>query len=87
MYLKIIDIMNKYQISRTSVNTMIAEMQDCKSGKHLKKRYPASAVIGIKRMRRIDSDCFQDYFENLERLRHPNMRKYVEDFRDGKKSA
>ena len=56
MYLKIIDIMNKYQISRTSVNTMIAEMQDCKSGKHLKKRYPASAVIGIKRMRRIDSD-------------------------------
>ena len=39
MYLKIIDIMNKYQISRTSVNTMIAEMQDCKSGKHLKKSH------------------------------------------------
>ena len=87
MYLKIIDIMNKYQISRTSVNTMIAEMQDCKSGKHLKKRYPASAVIGIKRMRRIDSDCFQDYFENLERLRHPNMRKYVDDYKYGKTCA
>lgn len=76
MYLKIKDIMQKYKISRTTANRIINEMQQA-------KRYPASAIIGGT-CRRIDAAAFQDYMENREQLKHPNMRKYLKPYRGGK---
>ena len=74
MYLKPKEIMERYSISRSMVNKMKDEM--LQSG-----RYPKNAIIGAPRCWRIDEDAFQDYFENLEYLRHPNMRKYVKPYR------
>ena len=53
---------------------MIREMQEL-------NRYPKSAVIGSGKCRRIDKAAFQDFFENMEYLRHPVMKKYVEPYK------
>ncbi len=76
MYAKPTDLMQKYSISRSMVRKIIREMQET-------KRYPKAAIIGTAYCLRIDTDCFQDYFENMEYLRHPNMRKYVEEYKKG----
>lgn len=75
MYLKIKDIMETYQLSRSTVSNMLTEMLDC-------KRYPASAIVGGT-CRRVDADAFQDYMENRKQLKHPNMRKYVKPYAKG----
>lgn len=74
MYLRPKDLMAKYSISRSMVNKIIDEMIAL-------KRYPSSAIIGASRCRRIDQDAFQDYFENMEWLRHPNMRRFVKPYK------
>lgn len=74
MYLRIKDIMAQYSLSRSMVNKILVEMAEI-------KRYPKSAIIGANRCRRIDQDAFQDYFENMEWLRHPNMRKFVKPYK------
>lgn len=76
MYLKSKELMDKYQIGRSTVSKIIAEMLEA-------NRYPASAIIGDT-CRRVDSEAFQDYMENRSLLKHPNMKKYVEPFRGGK---
>lgn len=75
MYLKAKDIMEKYQIGRSTVSKIIAEMMEA-------NRYPASAVIGDT-CRRVDSEAFQDYMENRSLLKHPNMQKYIKPYRGG----
>lgn len=72
MYYKTKDIVEKYNISRSMAGKLIQEMKSL-------KRYPASAIIGGT-CRRIDADAFQDYMENREMLRHPNMQKYVKAY-------
>lgn len=76
MYLKTKDIMQKYNISRATASRIIQEMQQA-------KRYPANAIIGGT-CRRIDADAIQDFMENREQLKHPNMRKYLKPYRGGK---
>ena len=81
MYKKTGDLMTEYSISRATTYRIIKEMQSL-------GRYPASAIIGDSRRRRVDEDAFRDYWENMEQLRHPNMRKYVKPFRkEQKKNA
>lgn len=75
MYLKINDLLDMYSISRSTAYRMIKEMQEL-------NRYPKSSIIGSGKRRRIDKDAFQDFFENMEMLRHPNMRKYVEPYKE-----
>lgn len=77
MYLKATDLKDMYRISISMVNKIVREMLDC-------KRYPKSAIIGDRRFRRIDSDAFQDYMENMEYLRHPTMKKYVQPYKTKK---
>ena len=76
MYLKSKDIMEKYQIARSTVSKILSEMI-------ASERYPSSAVVGGSCIR-VDSEAFQDYMEKRNLLKHPNMRKYVEPFRGGK---
>lgn len=76
MYARPRDLATEYSIARSTVSKLIQEMQAC-------KRYPASAIIGGT-CRRVDADAFQDYMENREMLKHPNMRKYVPAYRKGK---
>ncbi len=78
MYLKSKELMEKYQIGRSTVSKIITEMLEA-------NRYPASAIIGDT-CRRVDSEAFQDYMENRSLLKHPNMKKYVSPFQGGKKS-
>ena len=73
MYLRPKDLMERYSISRSQVKKIMDEML-------ASKRYPKSAIIGDTRCRRIDQEAFQDYFENMEWLRHPNMQKYVKPY-------
>jgi DNA-binding transcriptional regulator GbsR (MarR family) len=77
MYLKAKDIMEKYQIGRSTVSKIIAEMLEA-------NRYPASAIIGDT-CRRVDSEAFQDYMENRSLLKHPNMKRYVKPYKGDKK--
>lgn len=72
-YVRPKDLMEYYSISRSQVSKIMQEMLES-------KRYPKDAIIGDKRCRRIDKDCFQDYFENMDWLRHPNMKKYVKPY-------
>lgn len=76
MYVKINDLMVKYDISRSMVNKILMEMQ-------LSKRYPRSVDIGYRSCRRISAEAFQDYFENMELLRCPNTCKYVDPYKGG----
>lgn len=75
-YMRIKDLMERYSISRSMVNKIIEEMIES-------KRYPSAAIIGTNYCRRIDANAFQDYFENMSWLRHPNMKKYVKPYRGG----
>lgn len=75
-YVKPKDLMEWYSISRSQVTKIMKEMID--SG-----RYPPNAIIGGPRCKRINPKCFADYFENMEWLRHPNMRKYVKPYKGG----
>jgi hypothetical protein len=56
---------------------MIKEMQQS-------KRYPAAAIVGGT-CKRINGDAFQDFIENREALKHPNMRKYLKPYKGGGK--
>lgn len=76
MYKRAKDLMDEYQIGRSTVHNILQEMQDL-------KRYPASAIVGGT-CKRVDADAFQDYMENRDLLKHPNMRKYVPEYRKGK---
>lgn len=75
MYLRIKDLMQNYSLSRKTVSNMLAEMVEC-------KRYPASVIVGGT-CRRVDADAFQDFMENRDMLKHPNMRKYLKPYRKG----
>ena len=75
MYLRSKDIMEKYQIARSTVSKIIAEMMET-------DRYPSSAIIGDT-CRRVDSEAIQDYMENRSLLRHPNMKRYVAPYKGG----
>lgn len=77
MYYKIKEIMDKYKISRSTACRMIKEMQQS-------KRYPAAAIIGGT-CKRINGDAFQDFMENREALKHPNMKKYLKPYKGGGK--
>ena len=72
-YKRIKDLMAEYALSRSMVTKMMEEM--VASG-----RYPPSAIIGDRYCKRIDERAFQDYFENMKWLRHPNMKKYVKPY-------
>lgn len=76
MYLKSKQIAEKYSLSRSTLSRMLQEMLDS-------KRYPASAIIGDT-CRRIDAAAFQDFMENRAMLRHPNMRRYLKPYKEGK---
>ena len=73
MYLRIKDLMENYSLSRKTVSNMLTEMVDS-------KRYPASVIVGGT-CRRVDADAFQDFMENRDMLKHPNMRKYLKPYR------
>ena len=75
MYLRIKDLMENYSLSRKTVSNMLTEMVSS-------NRYPASAIVGGT-CRRVDADAFQDFMENREMLKHPNMRKYLKPYRKG----
>lgn len=74
MYLRVNDILEIYSISRSTAYRMIKEMQEL-------NRYPKSSIIGSGKRRRIDKAAFQDFYENMEYLRHPVMKKYVEPYK------
>ena len=74
MYAKTADLASQYSINRSTVYLIIKEMQ-------ASNRYPRSAIIGEGKRRRIDQDAFQDYYENMDWLRHPNMKKYVKPYK------
>ena len=76
MYLKSKQIAEKYSLSRSTLTRMVQEMQDS-------KRYPASAIVGDT-CRRIDAAAFQDFMENRAMLCHPNMRRYLKPYKEGK---
>lgn len=76
MYLKSKQIAEKYSLSRSTLRRMLQEMTDS-------KRYPASAIVGDT-CRRIDAAAFQDFMENRAMLRHPNMRRYLKPYKEGK---
>ena len=76
MYLKSKQIAEMYSISRSTLTRMVQEMQES-------KRYPASAIVGDT-CRRIDAAAFQDFMENRAMLRHPNMRRYLKPYKEGK---
>lgn len=78
MYLKTKEIAEQYSISRSTVYRIIEEMQAL-------GRYPRDAIIGARKMRRIDEDALRDYMINIDQLRHPTMRRYVKPYRKEKK--
>lgn len=73
MYLRIKDLMENYSLSRKTVSNMLTEMLNS-------NRYPASAIVGGS-CRRVDADAFQDFMENREMLKHPNMKKYLRPYK------
>ena len=73
MYAKPKDLALEYAISRSMVSKIIQEMQES-------KRYPRSAIIGGTCLR-VSKDAFQDYMENREDLKHPNMAKYIKPYK------
>lgn len=73
MYLKPKDIMEKYQIARSTVSKILSEMI-------ASERYPSSAVVGGSCIR-VDSEAFQDYMENRNLLKNPIMKKYVKPYK------
>lgn len=73
MYKRPRDLVEEYSLSRSMVSKLLQEMLES-------KRYPAGAIVGGT-CRRVDADAFQDYMENREQLKHPNMRKYVKPYR------
>ena len=73
MYKKAKDLMDEYQIGRSTVHNILQEMQDL-------KRYPASAIVGGT-CKRVDADAFQDYMQFREQLKHPNMKKYLRPYK------
>lgn len=75
MYLRIKDLMENYSLSRKTVSNMLTEMISS-------NRYPASAIVGGT-CRRVDADAFQDFMENRDMLKHPNMRKYLKPYKKG----
>jgi hypothetical protein len=75
MYKRIKDLMVEYSLSRRTVGNMLVEMTES-------KRYPTSAIVGGT-CRRVDADAFQDFMENRDMLKHPNMRKYLKPYRKG----
>lgn len=75
MYLRIKDLMQNYSLSRKTVGNMLTEMLES-------KRYPNSAIVGGT-CRRVDADAFQDFMENRDMLKHPNMRKYLKPYKKG----
>lgn len=77
MYLKVVEIMEKYNISRSTACRILHEMQQL-------NRYPKSAIIG-GRCCRIEGEAFQDYMENRQQLKHPSMKKYVKPYKGGNK--
>ena len=72
-YVRAKDLMEWYSISRSQVTKIMHEMTE--SG-----RYPPDAIIGSGHCKRIDKKCFADYFENMEWLRHPNMKRFVKPY-------
>lgn len=75
-YKKIADLGRDYSFSSSTMYRLVKEMTD--SG-----RYPKAAVVGSGRMRRVDSDAFQDFVINRDQLRHPTMRKRLGPYRKG----
>ena len=55
MYLKSTELMDRYQISRSTVYRILKEMQES-------NRYPPNAIIGVGKRKRISVEAFQDYY-------------------------
>jgi hypothetical protein len=75
MYAKASELESSYSISRSTVYRILKEMQES-------NRYPPNAIIGVGKRKRISVEAFQDYYMNMEWLRHPNMKKYVKPYRE-----
>ncbi len=76
MYAKTSDLASSYSISRSTVYRILKEMQES-------NRYPPNAIIGVGKRKRISVEAYQDYYTNMEWLRHPNMKKFVKPYREG----
>jgi hypothetical protein len=76
VYVKTSDLASSYSISRSTVYRILKEMQES-------SRYPPNAIIGVGKRKRISVEAFQDYYTNMEWLRHPNMKKFVKPYREG----
>ena len=74
MYKNQISLATDYGYHPSTISRMVAEMKG--SG-----RYPANAIIGERKRRRVLVEAFEDYLVNMEMLKHPNMKKYVKPYK------